>query len=64
MKVKRLPNKDNFTILDNIVINDFDYSGTMMRTMNHTYMYLAIINIQGNIMPTIQYVPKDAVKLP
>jgi hypothetical protein len=61
--VKMLPNKDNFIILDNIVVDDFDYSWHSDET-EEPYIYVFGNNLYAaEIMPTIQYVPKNAVRL-
>ena len=62
-KIKRLPNKDNFEILDDNVIVDFDYSWHPDNT-DEPYVYVFGNNqYPAEIMPTIQYVPHDAVRL-
>ena len=62
-KAKALPVKDNFTILDNNVISDFDYSWHHDET-DEPYIYIFGNNqYPAEIMPTIRYVPPDAVKL-
>jgi len=62
--IKRLPNKDNFEIVDDaIVIADFDYSWHPDDT-DELYIYQFGNNqYPAEEMPTIQYVPKDAVRL-
>jgi len=63
MKVKRLPVKDNFNILGNNVIADFDYSWHHDET-DEPYIYVFGNNqYPAEIMPTIEYIPADAIKL-
>jgi hypothetical protein len=63
MRVKRLPVKDNFNILDDNVIAEFDYSWHHDET-DEPYIYVFGNNqYPAEIMPTIEYIPKDAVKL-
>jgi hypothetical protein len=58
----RLPNKDNFTILDNIIVADFDYSWHPDET-EELYVYVFGNNYYpAEIMPTIQYVPENVVR--
>ena len=62
-KVKRLSNKNNFEILDDTVIADFDYSWHHDET-DEPYVYVFGNNqYPAEVMPTIQYVPKDGVRL-
>ena len=62
-KVKALPNKNNFEILNDNVIDEFDYSWHHDET-DEPYVYMFGNNqYPAEIMPTIQYIPKDAVRL-
>ena len=62
LKAKKLPNKKNFEIVDNLLIEDFDYSWHPDDT-EPPYIY-----VFGNqwhnaeVMPTIKYVVPDATK--
>jgi len=58
---KRLPNKENFTIIDNIIVAHFDYSWHPDET-EELYVYVFGNNYyQAEIMPTVQYIPKGAI---
>jgi hypothetical protein len=62
-KVKALPNKNNFEILDDNVIADFDYSWHPDDT-DDPYIYVFGNNqYPAEIMPTVQYVPKNTARL-
>ena len=62
-KAKRLPNKNNFNILDNNVIADFDYSWHHDET-DEPYIYVFGNNqYSAEVMPTIEYIPINAIKL-
>jgi len=62
-KVKTLPNKNNFEILDDNIIADFDYSWHPDNT-DDPYIYIFGNNqYPAEIMPTVQYVPKNTDRL-
>jgi len=63
IKAKRLPEKDNFIILDNIVIKDFDYSWHPDETDTPFIYVFGNTQYPAEIMPTIQYIPKEIAKL-
>ena len=56
-KAKRLPNKDNFEILIDAVISDFDYSWHPDDTETESYTYVFGNNLySAEVMPTVQYI--------
>ena len=62
-KARRLPNKSSFNILDDIVIEEFDYSWHHDDT-DEPYIYVfGNTQYPVEIMPTIEYIPDDAVRL-
>ena len=62
-KVRALPNKDNFVILDNNIIEEFDYSWHSDET-EEPYIYVFGNNLYpSEVMSTIQYIPKNADRL-
>jgi hypothetical protein len=61
-KAKRLPNKDNFQILGDVVISDFDYSWHPDETETESYIYVFGNNLySAEVMPTVQYILGDSV---
>ena len=63
-KAKRVPNKDNFTIIDDLIIDKFDYSWHHDET-DEPYIYVFGNNqYPAEVMPTIEYIPNDALRLP
>jgi hypothetical protein len=62
-QVRSLSNKDNFNVLDNNIITEFDYSWHPDET-DEPYIYVFGNNYySAEIMPTVEYIPKNAVRL-
>ena len=63
IKAINLPNKENFFIIDGVTVSDFDYSWHPDDT-DDPYIYVFGNNYYpAEVMPTIEYIPKNAVRL-
>lgn len=63
LSAKKLPNKDNFEIVNNIKIKDFDYSWHPDET-DGNYIYVFGNNLYpAEVMPTVRYIMNGATEI-